>query len=326
MRKSLQHVAAAVFLSLALAAPSWGYEKEIDALSVTMAQKIASKGKTRVAVVDFADLEGNVRYFDKFIAEQFSVALAGAGKGFRVIDRSNLNSLIKEHKLSATGMINPATAMKLGKIAGADALVTGTLTPIGDNVQLIVKVLDANTADVIDSGKINIARTQAVNELLEKNISSESTGSASVNGSQQASAKKAVTTQVVKDILFEAIDCKASGNSLTCHLAATNKKDDREIRLYIRTIDEKRSRMFDNLSSEKNVSSIDIANKKSSSDNNGNEYVDHMLVSGIQTRLTISFEGIDNKADRVALLDLTCKEITSDTVFKVQFRDIPISR
>lgn len=196
MRKSIQHVAAAVFLSLALAAPSWGYEKEIDALSVTMAEKIASKGKTRVAVVDFADLEGNVRYFDKFIAEQFSVALSGSGKGFRVIERNHLNSLIKEHKLSATGMIDSATAMKLGKIAGADALVTGTLTPIGDNVQLIVKVLDANTADIIDSAKINIARTQAVNELLDKEIAPDiADGSAA----QKSEAKTAQGKETKKD-------------------------------------------------------------------------------------------------------------------------------
>ncbi len=197
MRKSVQHLAAAaLFLSITTAAPAFGYEKEIDALSVTMAEKIASKGKAKVAVVDFADLEGNIRYFDKFIAEQFSVALAGAGKGFRVIDRSNLNSLIKEHKLSKTGMIDPATARQLGKVAGVDALVTGTLTPIGDNVQLIVKVLDAETADVIDSAKINIARTQAVNELLGKEIDTASLDS---GAAQKSEAKPVQGKEAKKD-------------------------------------------------------------------------------------------------------------------------------
>ena len=192
MRKSVQHFAAtALFLSIITATPAFGYEKEIDSLSVTMAEKIASKGKASVAVVDFADLEGKIRFFDKFIAEQFSVALAGAGKGFRVIDRTNLNSLIKEHKLSKTGLIDQATAKQLGKIAGVDALVTGTMTPIGDNVQLIVKVLDAETADVIDSAKINIARTQAVNELLDKEIETASTdGDAAQNKPAQTKKDK----------------------------------------------------------------------------------------------------------------------------------------
>ena len=99
MRKSVQHfAAAALFLSITTAAPALGYEKEIDDLSMTMAEKIASKGKNSVAVVDFTDLQGNVRELDRFLAEMFSVALAGTGKGFRVIDRNNLNSIIKEYK------------------------------------------------------------------------------------------------------------------------------------------------------------------------------------------------------------------------------------
>lgn len=159
----------AMLLAL-LASSAWGYEKEIEQLSATMAEKIADKGKKTVAVVDFTDLEGNVTQLDRFIAEEFSVALAGAGKGFRVIDRTHLKSIIKENKLSATGLIDSATARKLGKIAGVDALVTGTLTPFGDNVHLTVKVLDSDTADIIDSAKEDIAKTPAINELLGKDL------------------------------------------------------------------------------------------------------------------------------------------------------------
>ena len=93
------------------------YEKEINRLSATMAEKITQAGKSRVAVVDFTDLQGNVTELGRFIAEEFSVSLAGAGKGFKVVDRVYLKSIIKEHKLSATGLIDPTTARKLGKIA-----------------------------------------------------------------------------------------------------------------------------------------------------------------------------------------------------------------
>lgn len=323
MRKSVQHLAAAaLFLSITTAAPAFGYEKEIDSLSVTMADKIVSKGKKSVAVVDFTDLQGNVRELDRYLAEMFSVALAGKNKGFRVIDRNNLNSIIKEYKLSKTGIIDPETARKLGKVAGVDALVTGTLIPIGDNVQLMVKVLDSETADVIDSAKIDIARTQPINELLGKGIASEAATSASAGGEKQASSKNtAVTAQVVKDILFEVKECKTSGSTLTCYLSATNKGGDMDIQIYSRYGNSRRSRMFDSLSNEQNVSAIEFANKKS--DNN---YVTHMLVSGVKTRLDLTFEGIDERADKLALLEITCCEIASGNDFKVQLRDIPISR
>jgi TolB-like protein len=163
--RSLTVCGAAIFLSL-LVSSAWGYEKEIEQLSSQLAEKIAGKGKKTVAVVDFTDLEGNVTQLDQFIAEEFSVALAGTDKGFRVIDRTRLKSIIKENKFAATGLIDPATASKLGKIAGVDALVTGTLTPFGDTVHLTVKVLDSDTADVIDSAKGDIAKTPAINRPL----------------------------------------------------------------------------------------------------------------------------------------------------------------
>jgi curli biogenesis system outer membrane secretion channel CsgG len=64
-----------------------------------------------------------------FLAEEFSVALATGSGGFEVIDRTNLKTLLQEHKLAATGIIDPQTARKVGEIAGVQALVAGTVTP-----------------------------------------------------------------------------------------------------------------------------------------------------------------------------------------------------
>ncbi|MCI5157244.1 MAG: hypothetical protein D3906_02195 [Candidatus Electrothrix sp. AUS1_2] len=168
-RMSFFQMSLAVILSL-IAASSFAYEKEINTLSAAMAEKIAKAERTSVAVVDFTDLEGNVTRLGRFIAEEFSSALAGAGKGFKVIDRTHLNSIIKEKKLSATGLIDPATARKLGEIIGVQALITGTLTPFGENVRVAVKVLDTATAEVIDAARGNIAKTQGIEELLGKGI------------------------------------------------------------------------------------------------------------------------------------------------------------
>ena len=197
-KRTLSICGAAMFLSM-LVSSAFGYEKEIEQLSAQMAEKIAGKGKKTVAVVDFTDLEGNVTQLDQFIAEEFSVALASAGKGFRVIDRTRLKSIIKENKLAATGMIDPATASKLGKIAGVDALVTGTLTPFGDNVRLTVKVLDSETADIIDSSKEDIAKTKAIEELLIKPASLESKEGEKSNNNQEETKKETIEGEVFSD-------------------------------------------------------------------------------------------------------------------------------
>ncbi len=112
------------------------YENEIDNFSTDMIKKINSRGNIRIAVTDFTNLQGNVTELGRFIAEEISVSLVRKDVLFNIIDRTHLKSIIKEHKLSETGIIDPQTARKLGKIAGVDALVTGTLTPFGDSVRL----------------------------------------------------------------------------------------------------------------------------------------------------------------------------------------------
>ncbi|MDD5771905.1 MAG: FlgO family outer membrane protein [bacterium] len=135
-----------------------------------MAENISQAGKKSIAVVDFTDLQGNVTELGRFLAEEFSVTLTSAGKGFEVVDRIHLKALLREHKLSLSDLVNPESAKKLGQIAGVEAIITGSITPFGDNVRLSVKIIDISTAKVIGASSGNIAKTQAINELLERGI------------------------------------------------------------------------------------------------------------------------------------------------------------
>jgi TolB-like protein len=159
-----------MMLSLSQPGVSWAYEKEIRELSAAIAENIAKSGKALVAVVDFTDLQGNVTELGRFIAEEFSVALVGSGKGFQVMDRAHLKSILQEHKLAATGIIDPAIVSQLGQITGVEAIVTGTITPFEENVRLFVKVSDASTAKLIAACTGNIPKTGVIIELLGKGM------------------------------------------------------------------------------------------------------------------------------------------------------------
>lgn len=170
MKKALIGLFISLVFLLSDVSITLAYEKEITSLSASMAENIAKAGKKSVAVVDFTDLQGNVTELGRFLAEEFSVALAGAGKGFEVVDRTHLKSIIAEHKLSSTGIIDPQTARKLGEIAGVEVLITGTITPFGDSVRISVKILDTATAKIIGASSGDIAKTKAIEELLARGI------------------------------------------------------------------------------------------------------------------------------------------------------------
>ncbi len=149
---------------------SSAYEREINSLSISIAEKIARSGKKTIAVVDFTDLQGNITELGRFLAEELSSELVNAGKAFEVVDRMHLRTILSEHKLSLTGLMDPKTVKKLGQISGVDAILIGTVTPFGESIRLSVKVLTTDTAKIIGSSRGNIPKTQAIEELLAREI------------------------------------------------------------------------------------------------------------------------------------------------------------
>ncbi len=160
----------AVALTFAVPVPVHAQDQELRDLATQLAQKITKSGKKTVAVVDFTDLQGTVTELGRFLAEELSVCLSQQASGFQVIDRTYLKTILREHKLDASGLIDPATASKLGEITGVQALITGTITPLGDNVSLSVKVLNATTEAIIAATITKIPRTEAINVLLNTSV------------------------------------------------------------------------------------------------------------------------------------------------------------
>lgn len=117
-------------------------------LTKSIIAEAAKFQKQNLAVVDFTDLQGNVTALGRFLAEELSASLVMTGN-VRVVDRNQLNKIFQEHSLSMLGISDPAAVKKVGKVAGADALVTGSITEMGDSVRVTAKVMVTDTALVI---------------------------------------------------------------------------------------------------------------------------------------------------------------------------------
>jgi curli biogenesis system outer membrane secretion channel CsgG len=124
--------------------------------------------KRRVGVVDF---ENKTAYGQSGLggaaADILITEITKTGK-FIVIDRQKLDKLMDEQKLGQTGAIDPATAAKMGKILGLNAIVTGAISNYGVSQQgtvlsksqvvdvtIDIRVVDVESGQVLyaDSGK-----------------------------------------------------------------------------------------------------------------------------------------------------------------------------
>ncbi|CAN2041680.1 TolB amino-terminal domain-containing protein [Candidatus Magnetomoraceae bacterium gMMP-15] len=303
VKKFAQFIVLSIIFCLLSVHNLLAYEAEINKLSATMAEKIAVMKKAKVAVVDFTDLQGDVTELGRFIAEELSVALASLSKSFKVVDRIHLKSIIKENNLSATGIIDPATARKLGKIVGVDALVTGSLTPFGDSVRISVKILDTITAEIIDADRVNIAKTEAIKALLATSVSLVPPVSPEPIGTPLQTAKGG-------SFIFQLVSCKLSNGNITASFVITNQDKDKLLVMY----GNKYSKIFDFEGNEYGAGEVQIANSQED-----NSRLKKRLISGIPTNASITFKGIPSKIKGIKLLEIRCRKFT------LQFRNVPLS-
>src|SRR4051812_16389031 len=83
-------------------------DKELENLSEKLAGAVKEQGKKKVTVIDFADLQGGTAELGRYVAEQLTVNLVMTAKReFSVLDRANLKSILAEHKLTASGLVDP---------------------------------------------------------------------------------------------------------------------------------------------------------------------------------------------------------------------------
>ena len=162
----------AALLCIALCGHTFAQAQDMDTELSSLAEKLATpikdKAKKKVAVIDFTDLQGGSSELGKYIAEELTVDLVMGKREFSVMDRANLKKILAEHKLTATGLIDPENAKKLGMFAGLDALILGTITPKNQTISLTAKIIATDTAEIVGAAKATFKTDETVQNLLSK--------------------------------------------------------------------------------------------------------------------------------------------------------------
>ena len=102
-----------------------------------------------IAVMPFVNRGGSVDLgeivLDKLVTQLVSL------HRFKVIERSQLEKVLKEHALGMSGAVDESTAAEVGRVLGVDALLMGTITVYsGSNkVGIDGRLVNTKTAEVI---------------------------------------------------------------------------------------------------------------------------------------------------------------------------------
>ncbi|MCX7546072.1 CsgG/HfaB family protein [Marinicella gelatinilytica] len=98
---------------------------------------VVAKDRPVVAVLDFTN-ETRASWWQTDVGTELGGMLANeltSTGAFKVVERERLNSVLGEQDLGASGRVNPATAAKMGKVTGAQYLITGKVSAYEENTK-----------------------------------------------------------------------------------------------------------------------------------------------------------------------------------------------
>jgi TolB-like protein len=308
--------------------PQNSLEPSLADLTKQISEGLAENQKRTIAVVEFADLQGRVTDFGRFLAEKLITRLYQTKK-FKVIERQLLNKIVTEQKLSLTGMIDQSTAQRLGKLLGVDAIASGTVTDLGKTVDINARLINTQTGEIFAVASVEITKDDAVLKLMGEAAYKQNSNEGNIPPGEKGSQKVEA-----KSFTFQLLQCSRLGGTVSCDLLITNNDTERKLafnkaetgrsfqpaRPYgSPPIDRIDSVFYDDMGNSHPWRGGQIANSTGWA----------VLVSGVQTKARITFDDIPSQVTRCALLSLSFETAKIggngwNETFKVEFRGVPL--
>jgi curli biogenesis system outer membrane secretion channel CsgG len=171
-----------------------------------------AQAKVRVAVMNFENNSTWAWWGDNLgaaAADELATQLVQSGK-YTVLERRELDNILREQNLGASGAVTPATAAKVGKLLGVQLMLTGSITAfsikrttiglrgIGGSYSNAESKVDARLVNV-ETGEVMVVATGQGNKRMGggyfKGVSAEQTFD---QGAAQEALRPAVEQVVAK--------------------------------------------------------------------------------------------------------------------------------
>jgi TolB-like protein len=184
-----------------------------------------------VAVADFPDLQNVTSDLGRYIASRLTTRLVQSPKFF-VIERQRLSQVLAELNFSMSDLVDPAKAKRLGQMVGVEAIVVGTVSDLGNQVDLDARMIEIETNRMLLGATVTISKDPTVEDMLKRGRQETVAttppvppGSASGAAPAARPAPKPVATAEVEGIALELRECRITGPGIECEFTVRNNAE-----------------------------------------------------------------------------------------------------
>ncbi len=113
---------------------------------------IPENKKIRLAVIQFKTLKNasQSNVLGTMVSEIFTTEAVNSN-AFKIVEREQLNKVLKEFEISQSGIVDTSQAREIGKMLGADAIITGSVMKIGSSIRIDARIIEIETGVIISA-------------------------------------------------------------------------------------------------------------------------------------------------------------------------------
>ncbi|MFI5363431.1 MAG: FlgO family outer membrane protein [Elusimicrobiota bacterium] len=129
---------------------------DFDKLASQLAAGAKAHGRSRIAILPFQVIGGKGSTSGRIVSERLLSPLM-AGGVVEVVERSMLESVMREQQLQFSGVVDAKSVKEIGKILNVDAVITGTVIALKDDrVEVNARLIDAESAKILFAAETKI--------------------------------------------------------------------------------------------------------------------------------------------------------------------------
>jgi len=136
--------------------------QSIEQTAVEIRQQLTAQ--TKIAVLNFSS---NWQGLSSYVIDELNNAIVRNGS-LTVVDRQQLDLIRKEQNFQMSGDVDDKSAQSIGKFLGAQSVLSGSFTIIGNTNRFRIRVIAVETGVVQYSNSIDIKKDNILTALMPK--------------------------------------------------------------------------------------------------------------------------------------------------------------
>lgn len=298
-------------------------EEAIDDLGTRLGRQLANQQVGSFGALQFTNLDGSQTEREKIVADGIARRIGRAGSQAIYIGLDPSESARAKFALPPGANIAGHTAARIAKLAGADAMMVGTLRRIdSETIELVGQVFSAQRGINLADAHVTFTESRVAKAVVPVPPVEpmapipRAQAPASIPEKEAHSATPEVATAEVGQFLIELHGCTRTLAGVDCAFVLRNQSDN-----VVFAIAPHGTRLFDDQGREYEPGMSKIADTRLDLAGPYRRYLKKQVIGGVPTRASIRFPKVANDARRIASLQLN---VAAPGWAKAEFRDVPI--